>query len=486
MSTNLPSNLTPIMQQYHRIKSDYPDTMLFYRMGDFYELFYEDAQKASELLGIALTSRSKSSDNPIKMAGVPFHSVDQYVRKLINLSIPVAICEQIGDPATSKGLVERKVVRVITPGTLTDEDLLDERSENLLIAISEIRRKWSLATIEISSGRFSTQEMPDGESIKSEIDRLKPAEILIAESSDLAQQLEIKQAQEVPDWYFSIERASGLIKRQFQIQDLRTFGCNDRPEAAATAGALLQYANDAYGKELPHIQSLQLIQTDEFLILDNHSWRNLEIDATLSGKFENSLIHLFDHCATTMGARQLKRWFRFPTRSHSEIGRRHQIIEHFLRSASIADVKQILKRIGDIERISSRIGAKTAKPHDISRLKDTLATIPSLIEKLIANEQREVNRLCQLMDPLPDLTDLLNRAIVDEPPALIRDGGVIKPEYDNQLFELIKLRDDSGAAIAQMEIDERKRTGIKNLRLQYSRTHGYAIEISRSIADQVP
>ena len=477
---------TPMMQQYLRIKADYPDTLLFYRMGDFYELFFEDAEKASVLLGITLTSRSKSSKNPIKMAGVPFHSINQYIRKLIDLSLPVAICEQVGDPATSKGPVERKVTRVITPGTLTDEDLLDERSESNLCAISKINNKWALAMLDVASGRFSAQEMRNAQSVQSEIDRIKPAEILVSEVDEYTEALQFNSVQKVPNWYFNHDRSIALLKKQFQVRTLSAFGCERHPEASTTAGALLQYAIDVWGKELPHIHSLRIEDSEEFVQIDAQSWRNLEIETILFGDSKNSLLNLFDKCSTSMGSRLMRRWFRYPVRDQEEIRRRHRVIEHILDETDSAEVVAKLRKVGDVERIASRIATKTVKPIDLVRLKDALQAVPELIGSLHPNQCAETASICWRMDALPEMTELIDRAILDEPAALVRDGGVIRKGYDSELDELTQLRDDSGRALVELETRERERTGIKNLKVHYNRVHGYYIEISRLLADQVP
>ncbi len=486
MTAKQDRGVTPMMQQYLRIKAEYPDTLLFYRMGDFYELFFEDAEKASELLGITLTSRSKSSPNPIKMAGVPFHSINQYIRKLIDLSLPVAICEQVGDPANSKGPVERKVTRVITPGTLTDEDLLDERSDSLLCAVANIGSRWALAILDVASGRFTARNMPSAKSIKSEIDRIKPAEILLSEFAKDAEELQLKHVQEVPDWYFNLDRSIALLQKQFQVRNLAAFESDQHPEAAATAGALLQYAIDVWGKELPHIQGLRIEQSDEFVQIDSHSWRNLEIETTLLGESTNSLLNLFDRCTTTMGSRQLRRWFRYPVRNHEEIKRRHSIVDHFLESTDLESVTATLRKIGDIERIASRIATHTAKPTDLVRLKEALQLVPDLKVQLNFEQCLEMAALCDQLDELPELTDLLERSVLEEPAPRLRDGGVIQRGYDAQLDELVRMRNDSGQALVELEAREKVRTGIKNLKVHYNRVHGYYIEISRLLADQIP
>ncbi len=481
-----PSANTPMMQQYLRIKADYPDTLLFYRMGDFYELFYEDAEQAARLLDITLTSRNKSSPNPIKMAGVPFHSVNQYIQKLIQQSIPVAICEQVGDPAKAKGPVERKVVRVITPGTLTDENFLDARTENLIMAVHETDASCSIAILEVSSGRFLAREIPEPQSIHSEIERIQPAEVLVADSAPLAEQLKTEGLREIPQWYFGLERASELLKKQYGVQSLAAFGCDLHPEATAVAGALLQYALDVFGSELPHIQVLQFEDPDDYLILDSYSWRNLEVERNLSGDTKNSLLELYDGCSTAMGARTLRRWFRKPSRNRSEVQRRHIIIEHLLEVGALITLNPKLKSIADVERISSRIATRSAKPTDLVRLRESLKSVPSLIESINAGDCAEAKTLCGSMDDIPEVVDVLARAIVDEPSNQLRTGGFINPQYDAELGELVRLRDDSGLALAQMEVRERTRTSIRNLKVHYNRVHGYYIEVPRQAADQVP
>jgi len=475
-----------MMQQYLRIKSDYPDTLVFYRMGDFYEMFYEDAEKGAELLGITLTSRNKSSGNPVSMAGVPHHSVNQYIRKLIDLSVPVAICEQIGDPAQSKGPVERKVVRVITPGTLTDDNFLDPKVENTLLAIKKYPECWALATLEVSSGRFSAKQIPASESPYSDVARLQPAEILLDESDEVPNHLENSPVSQVPGWHFVFETALELLKKQFKVADLAAFECNAHPHATAVAGALLQYALDVYGTELPHVHSLKIEKPDQFVQIDANSWRNLEIEQSLTGDSSCSLLSLFDHCSTAMGTRQLRRWFRNPIRCHIEIQRRHQAVEHLLQNNRSLSTDQILRKIGDIERIVSRIATATARPADLVRIKESLESIPALIGAVDASEDSQAANLCRQLDDLPEMTCLIAAAIRDEPANSLREGGVIKAGYDSHLDEMRKLRDDSGQALSEMEIRERERTGIRNLRIQYNRVHGYYIEASRLATDKIP
>ncbi len=475
-----------MMQQYWSIKANYPDTLLLYRMGDFYELFYEDAETASKLLDITLTSRNKSDSDPIPMAGVPVHSINQYLSKLVRQSVPVAICEQVGDPKTAKGPVERKVTRILTPGTLTDDNLLDARSENILVAVRDHQQVRAIAQIELSSGRFSARVLDDGQTIESELARINPAEILIAENDQTAIDLSDTRVQEVPSWYFACERAARLLKDQLRVQDLSVFDGDRYPEATAVAGALLQYAKDVYASDLPHIRTLRIERSEDHLILDNHSWRNLEIETTLNGDAKGSLMHLFDHCTTSMGARQLRRWFRAPTTDRSEIARRHQIVEHFFDTALLERTKSRLRSIADLERIVSRIATKSASPIDLSALRGSLEALPDLIAEIAPKECPPLAALCEHIVEVPRILEMIASAIRDEPATTLREGGVIREGYDQELDALIRLRDDSDSELSDMEIREQERTGIKNLRIQYNRVHGYSIEISRLSADQVP
>ena len=449
-------------------------------------MFHDDAVRGAELLDIALTSRGKSSGVAIKMAGIPVHSVNQYINKLMKASVPVAICEQIGDPAVSKGPVERKVVRVVTPGTLIDDSLLDGRSENLLLAVRNIGDQWGIAQLEISSGRFSAKEISSDESIKSEIERTKPAEILVADNESFLENMDISRFQEVPGWYFNLKRASDLLLSQYGLNDLAVFGCDRYPVATAVAGALLQYAKDVYGKKLPHIQNLRIENPDKYLLIDRHSWRNLEIETTISGKSKGSLLYLLDNCATMMGARQLRRWFRNPVRDHNEINRRHSIIEHFSIKRRQDSLKPHLKKIGDLERIVSRLATKTANPLDLVSMRTSLQILPEVISVVESELCPELAQLCEQIDLLPEIRQLLTDAIKDSPVSTLKEGGVICAGYDKELDELTALRQDSGQALIDMEMREKLRTGIKNLRIQYNRVHGYYIEVSRLLAEQVP
>ncbi|MDH3689015.1 MAG: DNA mismatch repair protein MutS [Gammaproteobacteria bacterium] len=476
-----------MMQQYLRIKADYPSNLLLYRMGDFYELFYEDAKKAAQLLDIALTARGKSAGQPIPMAGVPVHSVEQYLVKLVKLGLSVAICEQIGDPSTSKGPVERKVVRVITPGTLTDEELLDANDDNILVAVHRVGEIIALAALELSTGRFVAQPLQQLSHLESELARLRPAEILAAEGAD--QWLtddKIRELHCVPDWYFDLDRAARLLTDQFGTHSLSGFGLDPFPVAVSAAGALLQYASDMQYSTLSHIGDIQIHHSTDFVIIDRESRRNLEIEHNFRGGRDHTLIALMDHCQTAMGSRLMRRWFSGPIRDHEVLRRRHHAISVLLDAHAYDRVAKILRQVGDMERILGRVAMTTAKPRDLVRLREALATLPKLQTVLGEIESPRLTDLCRHLGPYPEPYDLLQRAITEEPAAVVRDGGVIRAGYDAELDSLNELRRDTGEFLLRLEAEERARTGINTLKVEYNRVHGYYIELPRAQAHVAP
>ena len=473
-----------MMKQYLAIKADYPDTLLFYRMGDFYELFFDDAEKAVKLLDITLTSRGKTSSVPIPMAGVPYHSVDQYLEKLIKQQISVAICEQIGDPSTSKGPVERKVVRVITPGTLTEESLLDDRRENISAALFNSNGKIGVATLEISSGRFKGFEVDNpGTTVKRNTALERYAEILVGENQ--LGVFERNRETEIPDWYFDEQRAHQVLCETFATQGLDAFSSADFPLATRAAGALLRYIRDLHGNATPHIIGIDYEQQNSTVIIDAISRKNLEIDATQDGK-GLSLIKLFDHCDTPMGARMLRRWFNGPTRNFQKLRQRHDATDWLLENQRYVELKPVLKQIGDMERILARVAMKTARPCDLMRLKNALAVLPEINPLIDSSSSELLQSLLPALVARPEPHELLARAIKEEPPSIIRDGGVLRDEYDQQLGELRHLQRDSSDFLMQLEAQEKKRTGVSMLRIKYNRVHGYYIELPRSKSEQVP
>lgn len=483
------SNHTPMMRQYLRIKAEHPDILVFYRMGDFYELFYDDARKASRILDITLTARGQSAGEPIPMAGIPYHAADNYLAKLVRQGEAVAICEQIGDPATSKGPVERKVMRIITPGTVTDEALLEDRRDNLLLAVHENREHFGLAILDMSSGRFSVLEVQGMDALLSEVERLKPAELLVSESGQLEREFkEYKGLRKIQPWHFEPESTQRLLTRQFGTIDLSGFGCEHLTLATGAAGSLLYYVHETQRSALPHIQAIRHECRDDSLILDAATRRNLELEYNLSGQHQHTLAGIIDHTATAMGSRMIRRWIQRPIRNHMQLGERYQCIETLLNHQAHQTLHETLKGIGDIERILSRIALKSARPRDLTALRNSLEQLP-VIHALLENLESAGSFFQQLatkMDRHPETCQLLQRAIIEQPPMLIRDGGVIANGYDTELDELRMLSENADQFLIDLEAQEKERTGITNLKVNYNRVHGYYIEISRLHSDKVP
>ena len=485
--TKAPQQHTPMMQQYLRIKAEYPHMLVFYRMGDFYELFYGDAERAAQLLDITLTKRGKSAGQPIPMAGVPHHSAEGYLAKLVKLGESIAICEQIGDPATSKGPVERKVLRVVTPGTITDEALLEERRDNLLAALHEEGEEYGLAVLDLASGRFIVQQLKGIEALAGELERLQPAELLIAEESGLPNQISTRPGiTRRPVWHFDQDTAQQLLTKQFGTRDLGGFGCTDQPLAISAAGCLLQYVADTQQSALPHIRSLTAERRDDAIIIDAATRQNLELDRSLSGQPQHTLAGLLDRTATAMGSRMLRRWINRPLRDIQAVRERHDAIGELLERHSHPGLQDELRGIGDIERILARVALKSARPRDLAVLRDSLACLSELQTQLASLSSPLLARLAQEADTHPTTVSLLRRAIIENPPMLIRDGGVLAEGYDTELDELRGLSQNADQYLLDLETRERERTGINNLKVSYNRVHGYYIEISRSQSDKAP
>ncbi len=481
------SSHTPMMQQYLKIKSEHPQQLVFYRMGDFYELFYDDARLAAEILDITLTARGQSAGQPIPMAGIPFHAAENYLARLVRAGQSVAICEQTGDPATSKGPVERQVVRIVTPGTLTDEAFLDERQDNLLVAVSVHKALFGIAVLDISCGRFQVQEVQGPEALKAELTRLHPAELLVGE--DFAYQGVIEQRpglRRLPPWHFDLETAMRLLTQQLQTRDLSGFGCDDLSVGIQAAGALLQYARDTQRNALPHIRSLSRERREDSIILDAASRRNLEIDTNLMGGTQHTLAWVMDRTATAMGSRLLKRWLGRPLRDRIEIGVRQEAVSALQGDSQFETIHDQLRQIGDIERILSRVALGSARPRDLARLCDAFGLLPELQHQLGRIDATVITTLAQRIGIYPHLADLLERAIIENPPVVMRDGGVIRRGFDAELDELLALSENAGDYLLQMETRERARTGLSSLKVGYNRVHGYYIEISRAQADNAP
>lgn len=483
-SKNL-SQHTPMMQQYLRIKSEHPDQMLFYRMGDFYELFFDDAKRAAELLNITLTARGKSNGEPIPMAGVPYHAAEQYLPRLLKLGVSVAICEQVGDPATSKGPVARKVARILTPGTVTDDFLLDETRDNLLLSIFEHDGAFGIAHIDLSSGRFTLVQLDSASALINEIERLQPAEILLAEDQNPLQSKRHSITRRAI-WHFDADTAMQLLTKQFGTHDLSGFGCNDLPVAIIAAGALLQYVQETQRAALPHITGMQVESTDDSIVLDAASRRNLELEKSLTGDHKNTLISVLDHTATSMGGRLLSRWLNKPLKDQKVLRNRHQSVDNLIQDYRYDTLKPLLRQIGDIERIVSRIALGSARPRDLSTLKRSLEIVPDLHQELSTVELPYLIGLREQIELHHSLLELLARAIIEEPPVLIRDGGVIAEGYDEELDKLRNLSQNADQYLLELETRERQRTGIQTLKVAYNRVHGFYIEVSRLHSDQVP
>ncbi|MCW8955701.1 MAG: DNA mismatch repair protein MutS, partial [Gammaproteobacteria bacterium] len=484
---SIAANHTPMMQQFLRIKAEHPDILLFYRMGDFYELFFDDARKAADLLDITLTARGKSDGEPIPMAGIPYHAADNYLSRLIKQGQSVAICEQIGDPATSKGPVERKVVRIITPGTVTEDNLLDDRKDNLLMAIYSHSDKIGLSVMDVSSGRFSVQECNSQEQLHTELERLKPSEILLSEDDDLYSLLsERKTIRRQPPWYFESDTAHRLLTEQFATRDLSGFGCQNMEQAIMAAGCLLQYVKDTHRTSLPHITGLRVERSEDSVMLDSASRKNLELEYNLAGGTENTLASVIDRTSTAMGSRCLRRWLNQPLRDQAILSQRHQAIAALLDQQQFDALQLQLKQVGDIERILTRVAIKSARPRDLSTLGLSLAILPSL-QTLLSNLSSElISTLAQQIAEHPQTVALLQQAIIDNPPVLIRDGGVIAEGYDSELDELRNLSRHADQFLTDLEQREKQRTGINTLKVSYNRVHGYYIEISRAQSETVP
>ena len=481
-----------MMQQYFRLKAEIPETMLFYRMGDFYELFYDDARNASRLLDITLTARGHSGGEPIPMAGIPYHAAEGYIGKLVRQGVSVGIAEQFGDPATSKGPLERKIVRVITPGTLTDEAFLDERRDNLLVAVNKQKQAkdddvYGIAMLDISSGRFVVMEVANEDSLLAELERIKPAELLYNEDQAFPAALTNRPgAKSQAPWHFESDTAFRLLTAQLKTKDLRGFGCEHLHVAIQAAGALLQYAQDTQRTGLPHVRTLLIEQPDDAIIIDPASRKNLEIDINQQGDSEHTLAWVMDRTATAMGSRLLRRWLNRPIRNQDTLQQRQQLIAESIDDYHWEPLHQQLKGIGDIERILSRIALGSARPRDLARLRDALARLPELQQLLESLSAGRAKELSALIKQYPQWVEELQKAIIENPPVIIRDGGVIANGYDEELDELRSLNQNAGDHLLEIEKREKEKTGLSTLKVGYNRVHGYFIEISRSQSDAAP
>ncbi|ODS22631.1 DNA mismatch repair protein MutS [Candidatus Endobugula sertula] len=478
---------TPMMQQYLTIKAKHPHELVFYRMGDFYELFFNDAKVVSELLDITLTARGKSSGEPIPMAGIPYHAADGYLAKLVQQGQSVAICEQIGNPAESKGPVERKVIRIVTPGTVTDEALLNANQDNLVVAVNKDNNNYGIASLDVGSGRFYVLEVDSEEAVNAELQRLNPAELLINQSLEEStiEQQRTGVRYRAP-WEFDSDTAQRLLCEQFGTRDLVAFGCEELTSAKGAAGCVLAYAQETQRTSLPHICRLQQENRQDGVLMNATTRRNLELSVNLLGGEENTLFSILNKSATTMGSRQLCRWLNRPLTQQEILLQRQDAIASLLNNYHFEPLYELLKVIGDLERILGRVALRSARPRDLSRLCLSMAVYPELQEKLKEHDSPLLQQLSINISTFPDLVALLQQAITENPPVVIRDGGVIAEGYDNELDELRNISSNSGQFLIDLETKEKERTGISTLKVGYNRVHGYFIEISRAQSDKAP
>lgn len=477
---------TPMMQQYLRIKSDYPDMLLFYRMGDFYELFFDDAKRAAQLLDLTLTHRGQSADKPIPMAGLPYHAVENYLARLLKKGESVAICEQIGDPATSKGPVERQVTRIITPGTVTDEALLDAKKDNLLLAIHQQKQKIGLAWVDLSSGRFHLLELKEEQQLNAELTRLQPAEILIEESSAVYDYCNGFTVKSRPGWEFNSDSANKLLREQFSVTDLSAFGEREHPTALIAAGALLAYLQTTQKQALPHLTAITLENSYDYLQLDASTQKHLELFENVQGGSAHCLLSILDKTACTMGSRLLKRWLGRPLKQHRLIQARQQSINEIISFQQDTTAHQLLRQCSDVERIVSRIALKSARPRDLVALRHTLGLLPEITQLIMNNQTALIGELREQISPVPVLQQLLEAAIIENPPVLIRDGGVIAGGFDEELDELRSLSTHANDTLANLEQEERQRTGLSTLKFGFNSVQGFYIELSKTQSEKAP
>jgi DNA mismatch repair protein MutS len=469
---------TPMMQQYLRLKAQYPDILLFYRMGDFYEMFYDDAERASRLLDLTLTTRGASAGAPIKMAGVPYHAVDQYLAKLVRIGESVAICEQIGDPATSKGPVDRQVTRIVTPGTLTDSELLEEKADNILLAMARSKGAVGLAWLNLASGELRVTEIAP-QLLENELRRIAPAEVLAAEGTTLNGYAVTR----LPEWHFDFAAGRKTLLKQLGAASLAGYGCEDLEPAIAAAGALIEYARKTQGQALSHVAAVVAERASEYLRMDAATRRNLELTETLRGEPAPTLFSVLDGCATGMGSRLLRHWLHHPLRDQAALAARHDAVTAL--ADAHAGLYKLLRRFADVERITGRVALRNARPRDLSSLRDSLALLPELAAA-IPQGAPLLARLREDLAVPQDCLALLRRAVHEDPSAMVRDGGVIADGYSRELDELRALQTDSGTFLSELEARERARTSIPNLRVAYNNVHGFYIEITNAHADKVP
>jgi DNA mismatch repair protein MutS len=486
MASDAPQH-TPLMKQFFAAKAEHPDLLLFFRMGDFYELFYDDARKAARLLDITLTQRGSSGGAPIPMAGVPVHAYEGYLARLVALGESVAVCEQIGDPALAKGLVERKVVRIVTPGTVTDEALLQERRDTLLMAVVRGKVGYGLAWADLAGGRFLANEVADEDALAAEIARLEPAEVLVPDEDGWPSAVTQRQgARRRAPWLFDADSARRALLRFFNLHDLSPFGLEGKPLATAAAGALLGYVEETQKQQLPHLTAIAIEAADEAIALNAATRRHLEIDTRVDGNTAHTLLGVVDSTITPMGGRLLRRWLHRPLRTQTVVAERHHAVRSLLDSRAFDGLREALRRVGDLERILSRVALRSARPRDLSTLRDGLALFPALREALAPLDSPRLAALLARLGEHADTSDWLQKAIAPQPPLKLVDGGVIAEGFDAELDELRVLSTNADQFLLDLEARERAATGIATLKVGYNRVHGFYIEISKGQADKAP
>ena len=487
MSASDHAQHTPLMKQFFAAKAEHPDILLFFRMGDFYELFYDDARKAARLLDITLTQRGASAGAPIPMAGVPVHAMEGYLARLVALGESVAICEQIGDPALAKGLVERKVVRIVTPGTVTDEALLQERRDTLLLAVSRGRGSYGLAWADLAGGRFLVSEVGGEDQLAAELARLDPAEILLPDEDGWPPFLAtLPGLRRRPPWGFEADACRRQLLRFFQLHDLTGFGLEDKPLATGAAGALLAYVEETQKQRLPHLTAIAFESADDGIAINAATRRHLELDSRTDGRVEHTLLGVLDASISPMGGRLLRRWLNRPLRDRRVLGERHHAVATFLESGVHEALRERFRGLGDVERILSRIALRSARPRDLSTLRDGLAMLPDLRALLAPLDSPRLAALAAELGEHAQNASLLARAVVPQPPVLLRDGGVIAEGFDAELDELRVLSTNADQFLVDLEARERAATGIATLKVGYNRVHGYFIEISKGQSERAP
>ncbi len=490
------SATTPMMRQYLEIKAEYPDAILFFRLGDFYEMFLEDAVTASRVLDITLTSRNKGAAEEVPLCGIPYHSCQPYISRLVENGYKVAICEQVEDPRAAKGIVRREVVRVVTPGLVIDTETLQPKENNFLAALARHRDgRWGIAVLDITTGEFRATEVAGIEGVRSELASFDPREVLLAEGEaatdserGLSQILAGRSLNRLPDWVFEIDRATEVLCRFFGCISLEAFGCGNLPAGVSAAGAVLHYLEETQKGVVSHIRTLQTYRPDDYMVLDEATRRNLELTRTLfDGSRKGSLLGLLDRTMTAMGGRQMRHWVHHPLRQVEAIRRRHAAVEELVGQATLRrDLRQALDGVYDLERLAAKVALANANARDLTALRASLEKIPAVLAILRQLNSALTEQLAAAIDPLQDVVTLVGVAIVDDPPFVLREGGLIRDGYHPDLDELRSIAREGKGWIARLEQQERQRTGIASLKIRFNKVFGYYIEITRSHLERVP